>query len=133
MHKHPIRLAAVLALLALAGAAIAGTVYDRTSGTVSKSTASCTITPPAKYAGVVLKKVWASGAGVTNCNLTVYRVIESGTVNQEVCTVACGAATSGSGVPAQYAALKSGEYFFVTNSVTTNMTVYVDYEVQTHD
>jgi len=133
MSKHILRSTALLALLSLAGLAIAGTVYDRSRGTVSVSTGAVTITPSAKYAGVVLKKVWAEGAGATNCNLTVYRLIESGTVYQSVATVACGTATSGSGVPSHYAAIKSGESFYVTNSIVTNVTVYLDYEVQTHD
>jgi hypothetical protein len=132
MKRFHLILAAVACLL-VAGLAIAGVVYDRQTGTISTSTATLTVTPPAKYAGVVLKKVWMSGAPVTNCNLIVYRWIDSDTVIQEVARVEAGTALYGAGVPAQYAAIKSGESFYVTNTVLTNATVWIDYEVQTHD
>ncbi len=126
--------AACLALL-LVATVQAGKVYDRSSGSIAAGVT--TITPSARYAGLELKKAWVEGVTATNVAATVYRVIESGTVTQSVATVACGAATSGSGVPSHYAGIKAGEYWRITSTLggtnVTSGTIYLDYEVQTHD
>jgi len=124
------------AALAVAGLALAGQVYDRSSATTAAATGVATITPDAKYAGIELKKVWVEAAAATNVIATVYRVVDSGAYTQSVATVSCTTLTKGSGVPAQYAAIKSGEYFYITaliGSAGTNAVVLLDYEVQTHD
>lgn len=136
MRKHLYLAVAITALLSLAGLAIAGTVYDRSSGTTAVATGIATITPEAKYAGVVLKKAWVEAAAATNVVATIYRVVSSGAYTQSVATVSCTTLTRGSGVPAQYAAVKAGEYFYVTTNIGaagTNAVVLLDYEVQTHD
>jgi hypothetical protein len=127
----------VALLLVCAVFAQAGQVYDRSSVTTAAATGIGTITPTARYAGLELKKAWVEGAAESNVVATVYRVIDSGTVTQSVATVTCAANLyKGSGVPSQYAAIKSGEYFYITaliGAAGTNATVYLDYEVQTHD
>ena len=124
------------AVLCVVGLALAGQVFDRSSGTTAAATGVITITPSADYAGIELKKAWVHGAAVTNGIATVYRVVESGAYTQSVATVTCGTATTGAGVPSQYAAIKSGEYFYITflvGEAGTNATILLDYEVQTHD
>lgn len=125
------------AVLCVVGLALAGQVYDRSKVTTAAATGIGTITPSAAYAGIELKKVWVEGAAASNCVATVYRVIDSGAYTQSVATVTVAADLyAGSGVPSQYAAIKSGEYFYITtliSSVGTNAVVMIDYEVQTHD
>lgn len=132
MHKF------IIILLAFAAtfSAQAGTVFDRSTNATAAATGIATITPPAKYAGMELKKVWVEKAAATNQSFTVYRVVEAGAYTQSVATVAIAAATTGSGVPAQYAGLKSGEYWLVKSLggiASSNAVVLLDYEVQTHD
>jgi hypothetical protein len=128
----------IIILLAFAAtfSAQAGKVFDRSSGTTAAATGVATITPPAKYAGIELKKVWVEAAAATNQSFTIYRVVEAGAYTQSVATVAIAAATTGSGVPAQYAGLKSGEFWLVRSLggiASSNAVVQLDYEVQTHD
>ena len=136
MHKF-IRIMAVLSLLAIVLVASAGQVYDRSAATTTAAaTGVITITPAFSYAGIELKKAWVEAAPATNVIATVYRVIDSGAYTQSVATVTCGTLTAGSGVPAQYAAIKSGEYFYITTAIATvgtNATVILDYEIQRHD
>ena len=128
----------IIILLAFAAtfSAQAGTVFDRSSGTTAAATGVATITPPAKYAGMELKKVWVEAAAATNQSFTIYRVVEAGAYTQSVATVAITTATTGSGVPSQYAGLKSGEFWLVRSLggiASSNAVVQLDYEVQTHD
>jgi hypothetical protein len=132
MHKFLI----ILLAFAATFSAQAGTVFDRSSGTTAAATGVATITPPAKYAGLELKKVWVEAAAATNQSFTIYRVVEAGAYTQSVATVAITTATTGSGVPSQYAGLKSGEYWLVKSLggiASSNAVVQLDYEVQTHD
>jgi hypothetical protein len=128
----------IIILLAFAAtfSAQAGKVFDRGTNATAAATGICTITPAAKYAAFELKKVWVEAAAATNQSFTVYRVIQAGAYTQSVATVAITTATTGSGVPAQYAGLKSGEYWLVKSLggiASSNAVVQLDYEVQTHD
>jgi hypothetical protein len=133
MRKFIILLLAFAATLAVQ----AGQVYDRSKVTTAVATGIGVITPSADYAGIELKKVWVEGAAESNVVATVYRVVDSGAYTQSVATATVAANLyRGSGVPSQYAAIKSGEYFYITtliSSAGTNAVVILDYEVQTHD
>jgi hypothetical protein len=132
MHKFLI----ILLVFAATFSAQAGTVFDRSTNATAAATGICTITPPAKYAGMELKKVWVEDAAATNQSFTIYRVVEAGAYTQSVATVAITTATTGSGVPSQYAGLKSGEFWLVKSLggiASSNAVVLIDYEVQTHD
>ena len=132
MHKFLI----ILLVFAATFSAQAGTVFDRSTNATAAATGICTITPPAKYAGLELKKVWVEDAAATNQSFTIYRVVEAGAYTQSVATVAITTATTGSGVPSQYAGLKSGEFWLVKSLggiASSNAVVLIDYEVQTHD
>lgn len=128
-----IQLMSIIAIIGIlaAGAAIAGSVYDREVVTLGTTTGTKTWTNDYDYAAVQLKRIWIEGNLDATATVTVTRVTSDSTYTQAVGTVAC---TAGSGSSASFTAsyLKPGDKLAFANSTATGATAMVEFEVQKH-
>jgi len=135
--KNLFRSLLVVALVALATSAIAGTVFDRAIISVP-ATGTATWTNTQQYSGVQLADIWVvspvaiSTATVTrlvSTNNSSYLVGYTGSVVAVVTAAGVGESNLYYSV---YKGLKYGEVVSITMTPTTNATIGIEHEVQKH-
>ena len=111
--------------------ALAGSVYDRTTATLSTTAGTATYTNTLDNANLILKRIWIERALYAGDTVTVTRVTSGGTYTQAVGTVTC---TSSSGSTPTFTAtyMKYGDMLKFLSSNTTGSVAIIEYEVQQH-
>jgi prepilin-type N-terminal cleavage/methylation domain-containing protein len=121
---------AIIGVLA-AGAAIAGSVYDREIVTLGTTTGTQTWTNDFDYAAIQLKKISFYSSADAAATLTVSRVTSDSTYTQSVCTiVGAGADSNATSFTTSY--LKPSDELVCESSTATSGAVMVEFEVQKH-
>jgi hypothetical protein len=132
MKKFSLAHLILMGLIMLASiVAFAGSVYDRTTQTLSTTAGTATLTNNVKYAALNLKRIWIERNLSASATVTVSRVTSDLTYTQSVGSVVC---TTGSGSTASFTAgyLAPGDMLTFLNSGTTGAVAIVEYEVQKH-
>jgi hypothetical protein len=131
MKKFRLNIIVGLMLAMVAIAAIAGSVYDRTTVTLVRATGVATYTNDYKYAALVLKRIWIENCYVAIDTVTVTRVTSGGTYTQAVGSITT-AANAGSTASFTASYLANGDMLKFTSGNTTGSTAIVEFEVQQH-
>jgi hypothetical protein len=129
--KRLITIAFAALVCAFAILAWAGSVYDRSTVTLSTTAGTATWTNTAAYSALDLKRIWVEGSLIAINTVTVSRVTSDNTYTQSVGSVVT-AANSGSTASFTAAYLKYGDKLKFTSTVGTGSTAIVEYEVQQH-
>jgi len=118
-------------ILAIAGVAIADSVYDRYEG-VSSANGAATYTFSGDYAAALVKGITVKGAGITNL-ATASRVTISGTHTQVMSAAVAGTGVAQETILSPY--LKSGDKIVIApnagnEAATTNYSYMIEFELQ---
>lgn len=129
--KKIIRTVFTLMLCAIAAAAYAGSVYDRTVIPLPVLTGDKIWTNTAEYSAVALKRIWIENSAIALNTVTVSRVTADNAYTQAVGAVVT---ASGSGSQSTLTAsyLAYGDKLVFDTFLPTGSTAMVEYELQRH-
>jgi hypothetical protein len=121
----------IAAVSALAIVAIAGSVYDRTTATLSTTAGTATFTNKVDNGNLILKRIWVERALYATDTVTVTRVTSDAAYTQAVGSVTC---TANAGSTASFTAtyLKYGDQLKFVSGTGTGAVAVIEYEVQQH-
>ena len=122
----------VVAALVCVSLAIAGSVYERSTVTISTTLGTATwVNDDLPYSAVKLVRIWVEKDLIAINTVTVTRVTSDGVYTQSVGSVVT-AANAGSTASFTATYLKPNDYLLFSSTVATGATAIVEYEVQQH-
>jgi hypothetical protein len=122
-----------VAVLVIAGLAIAGSVYDRTTVTAGRSTGTAYWTNTLSYAALSLKQVWLINAYAAGDTVTVQRITtDTVPLTNTVCVITNASNKGDAAYSLNEKYMKPNDILYFSCTLSTGFTAVVEYEVQKH-